>query len=195
MKGLHTFRLYGAKALDIQKISYLYTQIKSTLMKTLTRLFALCALVISVSSCATIFTATKYQVAFNTTPEGAGITIENREGKVIFEGTTPTTVKLKSSAGYMKKEEYKITFTKDGYAQKVVHISAELDGWYIGNILLGGLPGMLIVDPLSGAMYKIAKEDREINETLQPTKDVALQVYDINNLPDNISKEDLVRIS
>ena len=195
MKGLHTFRLYGAKALDIQKISYLYTQIKSTLMKTLTRLFALCALVISVSSCATIFTATKYQVAFNTTPEGAGITIENREGKVIFEGVTPANVKLKSSAGYMKKEEYKITFTKDGYAQKVVHISAELDGWYIGNILLGGLPGMLIVDPLSGAMYKIAKEDREINETLQPTKDVALQVYDINNLPDNISKEDLVRIS
>ncbi len=195
MKGLHTFRLYGAKALDIQKISYLYTQIKSTLMKTLTRLFALCALVISVSSCATIFTATKYQVAFNTTPEGAGITIENREGKVIFEGVTPTNVKLKSSAGYMKKEEYKITFTKEGYAQKVVNISAELDGWYIGNIMLGGIIGMLIVDPASGAMYKIAKEDRVINETLQPTSEHALQVYDINNLPDNISKEDLVRIS
>ena len=81
MKGLHTFRLYGAKALDIQKISYLYKQIKSTLMKTLTRLFALCALVMAVSSCATIFTATKYPVAFNTTPEGAGITIENREGR------------------------------------------------------------------------------------------------------------------
>ena len=195
MKGLHTFRLYGAKALDIQKISYLYKQIKSTLMKTLTRLFALCALVISVSSCATIFTATKYQVAFNTTPEGAGITIENREGKVIFEGVTPTNVKLKSSAGYMKKEEYKITFTKEGYAQKVVNISAELDGWYIGNIMLGGIIGMLIVDPASGAMYKIAKEDRIINETLQPTNEQALQVYDINNLPDNISKEDLVRIS
>ena len=195
MKGLHTFRLYGAKALDIQKISYLYKQIKSTLMKTLTRLFALCALVMAVSSCATIFTATKYPVAFNTTPEGAGITIENREGKVIFEGVTPTTVKLKSSAGYMKKEEYKITFTKDGYTQKVVNISAELDGWYIGNILLGGVIGMLIVDPASGAMYKIAKEDRVINETLQPTNEQALQVYDINNLPDNISKEDLVRIS
>lgn len=195
MKGLHTFRLYGAKALDIQNISYFYTQIKSTLMKTLTRLFALCALVILVSSCATIFTPTKYQVAFNTTPEGAGITIENREGKVIFEGTTPTTVKLKSSAGYMKKEEYKITFTKDGYDQKVVSISAELDGWYIGNIMLGGIIGMLIVDPASGAMYKIAKEDRVINETLQPTSEHALQVYDINNLPDNINKEDLVRIS
>ena len=166
----------------------------SKLMKIL-RLVALCALMASLTSCATIFTATKDPVAFNTTPEGAGITIENREGKVIFEGVTPTTVKLKSSAGYMKKEEYKITFTKDGYDQKVVHISAELDGWYIGNILLGGLPGMLIIDPLSGAMYKIAKEDRVINETLQPTNEQALQVYDINNLPDNINKKDLVRIS
>ena len=85
--------------------------------------------------------------------------------------------------------------TKDGYTQKVVNISAELDGWYIGNIMLGGVIGMLIIDPLSGAMYKIAKEDRVINETLQPTNEQALQVYDINNLPDNISKKDLVRIS
>ncbi len=59
----------------------------------------------------------------------------------------------------------------------------------------GEICGMLIVDPASGAMYKIAKEDRVINETLQPTNEQALQVYDINNLPDNISKEDLVRIS
>ena len=59
----------------------------------------------------------------------------------------------------------------------------------------GEICGMLIVDPASGAMYKIAKEDRVINETLQPTNGQALQVYDINNLPDNISKEDLVRIS
>ncbi len=163
-------------------------------MKALTKLFLLCTFVVSVSSYATIFTATKYQVSFNTTPDGAGITIENRDGKVIFEGVTPTTVRLKSAAGYMKKEEYIITFTKNGYAQKIVNISANLDGWYIGNIFLGGFIGMLIVDPASGAMYKIAKEDRAINETLQPTNEQALQVYDINNLPDNINKENLIRI-
>ena len=163
-------------------------------MKALTKFILVCTIVVSVSSCATIFTATKYQVSFNTTPDGADITIENRDGKVIFEGVTPTTVRLKSSAGYMKKEEYIITFTKNGYAQKIVNISANLDGWYIGNILLGGFIGMLIVDPASGAMYKIAKEDRVINETLQPTNEQALQVYDINNLPDNINKEDIIRI-
>ncbi|MBR5300847.1 MAG: hypothetical protein IKU36_11485 [Bacteroidales bacterium] len=162
-------------------------------MKTLFKLFALCALTFSLSSCATIFTATKYPVSFTTNPEGASVKIENRAGKVVFEGTTPTVVKLKSSAGYMQKEEYTITFAKDGYVQKTVHISAELDGWYIGNLLLGGLPGMLIIDPLSGAMYKIADEDQDVRETLAPVSgDVALQVYDINNLPSGISKDDLV---
>lgn len=165
-------------------------------MKNLFRLFALCALVMSVNSCATLFTSTKYNVAFSTSPEGAAITIENRAGEVIFEGETPTTVKLKSAAGYMKGEQYKITFTKKGYVQKVVNISAELDGWYIGNLLIGGLPGMLIVDPLSGAMYKIAEDDRDIHETLKPVSDeYAMQLFDLNDLPEGVSKDDLVRIN
>ena len=164
-------------------------------MKTLSRLLALAVAVISFSSCATLFTPSRYPVSFNTTPDGAGIKIENRAGKTIFEGTTPTTINLKSAAGYMKREEYTITFTKNGYTQKVVHITAEIDGWYIGNLLLGGLPGMLIIDPLTGAMYKIAYEDRTIHETLQPAGEYSLQVHDINNLPININKEDLVRIN
>lgn len=162
-------------------------------MKTIFKLFALCALAFSLSSCATIFTATKYPVSLSTNPEGASVMIENRAGKVIFEGITPTVVKLKSAAGYMQKEEYTITFAKDGYVQKTIQITAELDGWYIGNIFLGGLPGMLIIDPLSGAMFKIADEDQTVRETLVPVSgDVALQVYDINNLPSGVSKDDLV---
>ena len=162
-------------------------------MKTIFKLFALCALLFSFTSCATLFTATKYPVSLTTNPEGASVWIENRYGKVVFEGITPAVVKLRSSAGYMQKEEYTITFAKDGYVQKTIHISAELDGWYFDNILVGGLPGMLIIDPLSGAMFKIADEDQEVRETLVPVSgDVALQVYDINNLPSGVSKDDLV---
>lgn len=32
-----------------------------------------------------------------------------------------------------------------------------MDGWYWGNILFGGLIGMLAVDPATGAMYKLPK--------------------------------------
>jgi hypothetical protein len=69
-----------------------------------------------------------------------------------------------------------------------------LDGWYIGNILLGGLIGMLIVDPISGAMFKIAETDLNYNEKLQPTE-LTLEVYDINHLPDGLNPDDLVRIN
>ncbi len=148
---------------------------------------------IALCSCATIFTKSKYPVTFNTNPDGANIKIENRELRVIYEGVSPTTVKLKASMGYMKREEYKITISKDGYNPKVIHITPELDGWYIGNILIGGVIGMLIVDPASGAMYKIAKEDRVVNESLTP-KELSLQIYDINNLPKYIDKSSLVGI-
>jgi hypothetical protein len=36
-----------------------------------------------------------------------------------------------------------------------------VDGWYFGNLLFGGLIGLLIVDPATGAMYKL--EPNEIN--------------------------------
>ena len=95
----------------------------------------------------------------------------------------------------MKKAEYKITFTKNGYEKKVVYITAELNGWYIGNLLLGGIPGMLLIDPLSGAMYKIADEDRSIHEKMTPSTELSLQVHDINNLPSDIDINSLVRIN
>lgn len=163
-------------------------------MKAFARLFSLFSFVFLITSCATIFGASTYQVSFNTTPDGAKITIEDFNGKVIFEGETPTSVMLRSAAGYMTKEQYKITFSKKGYANKVVTINTKLNGWYIGNVLIGGFIGMLIVDPVSGAMFTIPQEDRTINETLQRTTEHALQVYDINDLPDRINKKDLIQI-
>lgn len=163
-------------------------------MKVFLKLMALCAVVVALNSCATIFGSATYPVSFNTTPEGAIITIVNRFNRTVFEGTSPTVVTLKSQASYMTKEEYKITIAKTGYDTKTFYIYPQLDGWYIGNILLGGLIGMLIVDPISGAMFKIAETDLNYNEKLQPTE-LALEVYDINHLPDGVNPDDLVRIN
>jgi len=61
-----------------------------------------------------------------------------------------------------------------------------VNGWYFGNILLGGLIGMLIVDPATGAMYRLDSD--YINETLS-TANVStqtrheLQVYSLYDLP------------
>jgi hypothetical protein len=51
-----------------------------------------------------------------------------------------------------------MTFQKEGYEPQTATLQKELDAWYLGNILLGGLIGMLIVDPLTGAMWKLPPE-------------------------------------
>ncbi|TWI54953.1 hypothetical protein IQ22_01860 [Pseudomonas duriflava] len=107
------------------------------------------------SGCASIVGDSKYPVAVSTTPSGASYTIKNHAGQVVHSGTTPNTVVLKSGRGYFKGETYTVTFHKDGYADTTTTLNSSLSGWYWGNILFGGLIGMLIVDPLTGAMYKL----------------------------------------
>ncbi len=147
------------------------------------------------TSCATIFTKSSYPLTFSSTPSEARVTVVNRAGSTVFTGSTPSTLTLKAAAGYMKREEYTVTFEKAGYAPQTVPVICNLDGWYIGNILLGGLIGMLIVDPASGAMYKFA--DTAVHAQLGETdsasvSDMQLRVIDINEVPEDAQ---LVRIN
>ncbi len=107
------------------------------------------------ASCATIFSDKSYPVSVNSVPSEATFTVSNRAGQEVQSGTTPQVVTLKASSGYFKRETYTIVLSKDGFEDNVYTISSSVDGWYWGNILFGGLIGMLIVDPLTGAMYKL----------------------------------------
>jgi len=74
----------------------------------------------------------------------------------------------------------------DGYDEKVIPVEFAFNGWYIGNIVFGGLIGLLIVDPLTGAMYRL--DMGSIHETLSKTTADAgpsLKIMDINQIPDN----------
>ena len=64
-----------------------------------------------------------------------------------------STVTLKRGAGYFKSEAYKVTMKKEGFADVSQQVDSQVSGWYIGNLMLGGLLGMLIIDPASGGMY------------------------------------------
>ncbi len=92
----------------------------------------------------------------------------------------------------MKDEQYTLTFSKEGFEDKMVTIHSRFDGWYIGNILIGGLIGMLIVDPLSGAMYRFKREDRKMTQILTPTaEELTLNIYNYHELPEGISTDNL----
>src|SRR5690606_33030512 len=116
------------------------------------------------SGCASIVSKSNWPIIVNSTPSEAKIKITDEKGFEVYSGITPASLKLKSGNGFFKKAIYQVRFEKEGYETKVITINSKLNGWYFGNILLGGLIGMLIVDPATGAMYKI--EDENINQSL-----------------------------
>lgn len=119
------------------------------------KLIALTLAATLTSGCATILSESRYSVSIQSAPSDSKFTIENRSGATIHTGRTPQTIMLNSGAGFFSGEKYKVTLTKEGFEPKTITIDSGLDGWYFGNILFGGLIGILIVDPASGAMFTL----------------------------------------
>lgn len=144
-------------------------------------------------SCATIFGGSRHTFVLNTSPEDALLIITDKKGREVFKGHTPTTVQLKSGAGYFSPAEYTVKFTKPGHGEQIVPIHFALNGWYFGNILLGGAIGMLVVDPLTGGMWKVNRAGKNIYKTLKP-QEAALNIIDIKTV-DAEMKAQLVKIN
>ena len=147
------------------------------------------------SSCASIVSKSTYPLSINSSPSNAKVSITDKKGKEIYLGNTPATVKLKAGAGFFSKAEYQVKFSSPGYDDKIVPITFKLDGWYFGNLLLGGVLGMLIIDPATGAMWKI--ETEFLNETLSKSTasiDPEMKIMNINEIPENW-KNHLVRVN
>lgn len=145
------------------------------------------------ASCATIVSKSVYNVHLNSSPDQAYVQVFDRQGREVFNGNTPTQVSLKSGAGYFKRAEYTVKYSKPGYLSKEVMIRSDLNGWYIGNLVFGGLIGFLIVDPATGAMYRLDHTD--LNETLAPQTqsttsisngEKTLHIMDINQVPEKL---------
>ena len=110
------------------------------------------------SNCATIVGHTRYPVVIDSNPRGASVEIADENGVVVFSGNTPATAVLKTGKYYFGKKNYTATF-KSGDATQTQQIYTSLNGWYWANILIGGVIGLLIVDPLTGAMYEISNQN------------------------------------
>jgi hypothetical protein len=107
------------------------------------------------SGCASIVSKSDWPVTVNSKPDGAVCTVRNKKGTVISKAVTPTIFTLKSGDGYFRSANYTLMFEKEGYQPATTELSTGLNGWYWGNIIFGGLIGMLIVDPATGAMWSL----------------------------------------
>jgi hypothetical protein len=120
------------------------------------------------SSCATIVSDSDYNLKISSQPNGANFIVKDKYNKTLYEGITPSNIVLESSDGYFKKAKYEIKFSKPGYQANNHYLKSDIDPWYYGNILIGGLIGFLIVDPITGAMYKLPEST---NTTLYKKED------------------------
>lgn len=107
------------------------------------------------ASCASIVSKSQWPVNITSTPEGCVVKVFDKKGMQIFKGTTPTVITLKSSDGFFSGADYTVVFEKEGYEPLKMNLFSELNPWYIGNIAIGGLIGFLIVDPATGAMFRL----------------------------------------
>lgn len=115
---------------------------------------ALIVSVFLVVGCASIMKGTKQKVTVSSSPPQAKVVIETTPGGVtVYEGTTPVKVKLR------KKKEYIVTVSLEGYKDETVNImEGDIEGWFWGNLLCGGLIG-IVVDLSNNAMHKLEPEE------------------------------------
>jgi hypothetical protein len=116
---------------------------------------------IGLSGCATIVHGGPRNISVASTPPGAKVSIYDRSNTLVQTNTTPFVAKLPTRYGYFKGQQYRLVFEMPAYSTAEVKLTSSVSGWYFGNIAFGGFIGMLIVDPLTGAMFNLAPDKIE----------------------------------
>jgi hypothetical protein len=112
----------------------------------------LAALTLNLGGCASIISGPSQTVQFSSNPSGIYLELVSPKGEVVHSGTTPFSASLRRGRGFFVASDLTIRAQHGGKTveQPIQH---NLNPWYIGNIVFGGLVGALIVDPLTGGMW------------------------------------------
>lgn len=105
------------------------------------------------SSCASIIHGSKQNVEFASRPTGARLFIDGKD-----MGTTPQNLNLSRRGNRERdadgKRSFAIKLEMEGYKPYETTLERKLDGWIFGNLLFGGVVG-IVIDIASGAMYRL----------------------------------------
>lgn len=154
-------------------------------------LAATAASAVMLSGCASIVSNADYPVRLDSSPEAA-FTVTDASGSVVYSGHTPETVILSASRGFFSRETYSIVYSAEGYKETQVTIKPTVDGWVIGNILFGGIPG-LVIDGLTGAVFALPDTHRTHLKKADSAQ-ASLQFFSLSELSEE-DRDALVRIN
>jgi len=135
--------------------------------------------------CASIIDGGDKTITFKSSPPDAKVTVYNvKTGEAIASGTTPASIVLSRKSGYFQPAHYRVTIVKDGYKPYEVSVNSTINGWYAGNLVFGGLLGILIIDPATGAMWTFSPADYNADLTASTTSSTgpALKVMTLSEL-------------
>jgi hypothetical protein len=127
-------------------------------------IFGACALV-ALSGCASIISGRQAEVAFDSSPSTAHVVIRDNAGREVASLKTPGVVSLKRNRRFFMPARYIATFEAPGYQPADVAIRSTINPWILGNVIVGGLPG-LIVDTATGAIWMPRRS--QIHQQLVP---------------------------
>jgi len=120
------------------------------------KIFALSLLFLS--GCATIISGSVQEVSIKHTGDAKAV-ITNSDNSIIYKGNIPATVSLSTGNGYFQKSTYHVdVLDKNNEHVGLGIIDSSLNNWYFGNLLVGGIIGMVLIDPFTGAMWTLPSE-------------------------------------
>lgn len=105
---------------------------------------------LATASCASIVSPGPDQVSVQSNPEGAQVKVDG-----VPAGKTPCTVLIE------RKQPGVLLLELEGYGPLTVKRDKVTNGWYFGNIFLGGVVGM-IVDMSTGHAWKHSTKPVEV---------------------------------
>ena len=117
-------------------------------MKHVVKILPLALVLLIAVGCATIFSGTKANISVSSSPNNATVEVKMTSGMTVATGTTPAYFTLD------KKNSYTVTIKMQGYRDQTVFIGQSFNTWFIGNIICGGVIGM-VIDFVDGAMWNL----------------------------------------
>jgi len=106
-----------------------------------------------ITSCATIMQGTTQDIGVSSSPIKATVKLDG-----VIKGETPLTLEIK------RKKGGTIRIEKEGYEPAEIILTKKMSGWVFGNIIFGGIPG-LIIDLVAGGTYQLKPESINVNLT------------------------------
>jgi hypothetical protein len=117
------------------------------------------------TGCASIISGRHADVSIDSYPTNAHVVIHDNKGREVTSLNTPGVVSLKRNRRFFLPARYTAVIAAPGYEAAEVPIRSTVNPWILGNIVLGGLPG-LIVDNATGAAWQ--PRESQIHRQLAP---------------------------